>query len=259
MKSGATTWCSRRRSAATRTGGRSSDLRRMFSYIFDTGPRAGGGVPKLSLFEIGGPFSIGGVEVVPDPADARPAADSRLPRRVVRLSDRLQPHSRIGRGRCSKASARSSSTRFAIGRTPRISPWTKRCRSSNASGPNAPASRTSATICRTPRPVRGSRPAWSWPMMGWSWRSRNKQQRRTSRHATGTEASGGLSRLSSSRVAQFSVSVDGHHPFSRRSAAAALDEAGAGAGQFRRPASRSPQDPRPREPGRRRAWRDRAW
>jgi phosphoribosyl 1,2-cyclic phosphate phosphodiesterase len=44
-----------------------SDLRRMFSYIFDTGPRSGGGVPKLSLFEIGGPFSIGGVEVVPIP------------------------------------------------------------------------------------------------------------------------------------------------------------------------------------------------
>jgi phosphoribosyl 1,2-cyclic phosphate phosphodiesterase len=44
-----------------------SDLRRMFSYIFETGPRAGGGVPRLSMFEIGGPFSIGGVEVVPIP------------------------------------------------------------------------------------------------------------------------------------------------------------------------------------------------
>jgi phosphoribosyl 1,2-cyclic phosphate phosphodiesterase len=43
------------------------DLRRTFSYIFDGAPRAGGGVPKLSLFEIGGPFSIGGVEVVPIP------------------------------------------------------------------------------------------------------------------------------------------------------------------------------------------------
>jgi len=43
------------------------DLRRMFSYIFETGPRAGGGVPRLSMFEIGGPFSIGGVEVIPIP------------------------------------------------------------------------------------------------------------------------------------------------------------------------------------------------
>jgi phosphoribosyl 1,2-cyclic phosphate phosphodiesterase len=44
-----------------------SDVRRMFSYIFDAAPRLGGGVPKLSLFEIGGPFSIGGVEVIPIP------------------------------------------------------------------------------------------------------------------------------------------------------------------------------------------------
>ena len=43
------------------------DLRRMFSYIFEAGPRPGGGVPQLSLFEIGGPFSIGGVDVVPIP------------------------------------------------------------------------------------------------------------------------------------------------------------------------------------------------
>jgi phosphoribosyl 1,2-cyclic phosphate phosphodiesterase len=44
-----------------------SDLGRIFSYIFEKGPRPGGGVPLLSLFELGGPFSIGGVEVVPVP------------------------------------------------------------------------------------------------------------------------------------------------------------------------------------------------
>jgi phosphoribosyl 1,2-cyclic phosphate phosphodiesterase len=43
------------------------DLRRIFSYIFDAGTPVGGGVPRLSLFEIGGPFSIGGVDVVPVP------------------------------------------------------------------------------------------------------------------------------------------------------------------------------------------------
>jgi len=43
------------------------DLRRIFSYIFDPGTPSGGGVPQLSLFEIGGPFSIGGVDVVPVP------------------------------------------------------------------------------------------------------------------------------------------------------------------------------------------------
>ena len=43
-----------------------SDLRRTFSYIFN-GEHPGGGVPHLSLFRIGGPFSLGGVEVVPVP------------------------------------------------------------------------------------------------------------------------------------------------------------------------------------------------
>jgi phosphoribosyl 1,2-cyclic phosphate phosphodiesterase len=44
-----------------------SDLRRMFSYIFDARPRAGGGIPRLSLFVVGGAFSLGGVEIVPIP------------------------------------------------------------------------------------------------------------------------------------------------------------------------------------------------
>jgi phosphoribosyl 1,2-cyclic phosphate phosphodiesterase len=43
------------------------DLRRMFAYIFDAPPKAGGGVPQLSLFRIGGPFSLGGVEIAPVP------------------------------------------------------------------------------------------------------------------------------------------------------------------------------------------------
>ena len=42
-----------------------ADLRRMFQYIF-TGPRQlGGGVPQLRLFSIAGPFTMGGVEIVP--------------------------------------------------------------------------------------------------------------------------------------------------------------------------------------------------
>jgi phosphoribosyl 1,2-cyclic phosphate phosphodiesterase len=44
-----------------------SDLRRMFQYIF-AGPRqVGGGVPRLQLFSIAGPFTMGGVEIVPVP------------------------------------------------------------------------------------------------------------------------------------------------------------------------------------------------
>jgi phosphoribosyl 1,2-cyclic phosphate phosphodiesterase len=43
------------------------DLRRTFGYIFDVRPRAGGGVPELSLFEVAGVFSLGGLEIVPVP------------------------------------------------------------------------------------------------------------------------------------------------------------------------------------------------
>ncbi len=45
----------------------SADLRRTFSYIFQPGPVAGGGVPQVSLFEIGGPFMLDGVDIVPIP------------------------------------------------------------------------------------------------------------------------------------------------------------------------------------------------
>ena len=56
------------------------DLRRMFSYIFDGKPRVGGWIPRLSLFEVGGAFSLGGVEVVPIPVmhGPRPILGYRL-------------------------------------------------------------------------------------------------------------------------------------------------------------------------------------
>ena len=44
-----------------------ADLQRMFAYIFDRTPRVGGGVPQVTPFRIGGPFSLGGVEIVPVP------------------------------------------------------------------------------------------------------------------------------------------------------------------------------------------------
>jgi phosphoribosyl 1,2-cyclic phosphate phosphodiesterase len=44
-----------------------SDLRRMFAYVFEPPRQRGGGLPQLSLFRIGGPFTLGGVEVVPVP------------------------------------------------------------------------------------------------------------------------------------------------------------------------------------------------
>ena len=44
-----------------------ASLRRMFSYIFNPPTQVGGGLPRLTLFRIAGPFSLGGVEVVPVP------------------------------------------------------------------------------------------------------------------------------------------------------------------------------------------------
>jgi phosphoribosyl 1,2-cyclic phosphate phosphodiesterase len=42
-------------------------LRRTFSYIFDGMPRLGGGIPQLEVHEIGGPFTVHGIRVVPVP------------------------------------------------------------------------------------------------------------------------------------------------------------------------------------------------
>jgi phosphoribosyl 1,2-cyclic phosphate phosphodiesterase len=41
------------------------DLRRIFSYVFDPPVQKGGGLPQLTLFPIEGPFTLGGVEIVP--------------------------------------------------------------------------------------------------------------------------------------------------------------------------------------------------
>ncbi len=59
-----------------------ADLRRTFSYIFTPPAAIGGGIPQLVPFRIGGPFSLGGVEVTPVPVlhGARPILGFRLDR-----------------------------------------------------------------------------------------------------------------------------------------------------------------------------------
>ena len=56
------------------------DLRRTFSYIFDAATPKGGGIPKIVLNQIAGPFSLGGLDVVPVPImhGARPILGFRL-------------------------------------------------------------------------------------------------------------------------------------------------------------------------------------
>jgi phosphoribosyl 1,2-cyclic phosphate phosphodiesterase len=44
-----------------------ADLKRTFQYVFDPAARPGGGTPHLTLFQIAGPFLLGGVEIVPVP------------------------------------------------------------------------------------------------------------------------------------------------------------------------------------------------
>jgi phosphoribosyl 1,2-cyclic phosphate phosphodiesterase len=43
------------------------DLRRMFDYVFNPPAALGGGIPEISLFRVGGPFTLGGLEIVPVP------------------------------------------------------------------------------------------------------------------------------------------------------------------------------------------------
>jgi phosphoribosyl 1,2-cyclic phosphate phosphodiesterase len=50
--------------ADERTG---TDLRRMFAYIFDSETPTSGGIPRIALNRIAGPFSLGGMEIVPIP------------------------------------------------------------------------------------------------------------------------------------------------------------------------------------------------
>jgi phosphoribosyl 1,2-cyclic phosphate phosphodiesterase len=44
-----------------------ADLRQTFAYIFRKGDTPGGGIPQISLTRIAGPFTLGGVDVVPVP------------------------------------------------------------------------------------------------------------------------------------------------------------------------------------------------
>jgi phosphoribosyl 1,2-cyclic phosphate phosphodiesterase len=43
------------------------DVSRMFSYVFDPATPKGGGIPRLELFTIAGPFCLGPLEIVPVP------------------------------------------------------------------------------------------------------------------------------------------------------------------------------------------------
>ena len=56
------------------------DLRQTFHYIFNPPAQRGGGIPQVSLFEIGGAFTLGGLEVVPVPLlhGARPILGFRI-------------------------------------------------------------------------------------------------------------------------------------------------------------------------------------
>lgn len=58
------------------------DIRRMFAYVFDAATPRGGGLPKLELIEISGPFEVDGEPIVTVPIfhGARPILGFRLGR-----------------------------------------------------------------------------------------------------------------------------------------------------------------------------------
>jgi len=90
------------------------ELRRTFSYIFESKDE-GGGIPRIHLYALGGAFSIGGEEIVPVPV-CTVAARSWLPGTELRLPDDCSGIPDTP-GRFSRAFTRWLSTRCAIGRT----------------------------------------------------------------------------------------------------------------------------------------------
>jgi phosphoribosyl 1,2-cyclic phosphate phosphodiesterase len=42
-----------------------ANLRRIFGYVFERPAQRGGGLPEISLFHIGGPFTLGSLDIVP--------------------------------------------------------------------------------------------------------------------------------------------------------------------------------------------------
>ena len=132
---GGSTRCSRRRSRATPTPATLADLRRMFAYIFE--PPTAEGRRRAAAVAVRDRRAVlarrrrdrAGA------ADARRAADPRLPHRLVRVPDRLQPHSRRVVAAARRRATRWSSTRCAIGRTRRTSASPRRSTSSRASAP----------------------------------------------------------------------------------------------------------------------------
>lgn len=44
-----------------------ADLRRIFTYVFSPPAQIGGGVPQLALSRLEGPFTLGGIDIVPVP------------------------------------------------------------------------------------------------------------------------------------------------------------------------------------------------
>jgi phosphoribosyl 1,2-cyclic phosphate phosphodiesterase len=74
------------------------DLRRTFSYAFDADTPAGGGLPQLRPFEIGGAFCLDGLEIVPVPIThgGRPILGFRIGRFAYLTDCNGIPESSLG-------------------------------------------------------------------------------------------------------------------------------------------------------------------
>ena len=220
-----------------RTNGRSATHVRV--HLRSRTTPKGGGIPKIILNEIVGPFSLGAVDSRPRADHARLAAHPRVPHGVVRVPDRLQRDPRRVVGAARRACGRWWSMRCASGRTRRTSACPRRSRPPRASAPSARTSRTSVTTWRTPRRARacprGVELAYDGLVLEMTLAAEYAELAGLALRAC---------ELAANHVAH------GHHSFSRRSASVPLEAAGARARQFRRRPSRTPEDSRAAAPRR---------
>ena len=97
-------------------------LRSVFKYVFDEDYKYGG-IAKVELREITGPFELLDLRVIPVPVMHGDAEIIGYRDGTLRLSDGLQRGSRSVRSKCCKASSWSSWMRCAMNRIPPTRRW----------------------------------------------------------------------------------------------------------------------------------------
>ena len=144
-----------------------ASVRRMFAYIFEPPEQQGGGLPQLVPFRIAGPFTLGGVEIVPVPV-----FHGRLPVLGFRIGSfaYLTDCNRIPDESWPLLEGVRTVVLDALRAPAALDAFQRR-----PGGRGRRAARRRARVlhahlprsARMPRPARACRPAWNWLMMAW--------------------------------------------------------------------------------------------